>query len=493
MEIKMDGEQITLRWAANGRGKPAVIAQRDGEPLFAERADLLDSKARERLARRLHQACGLAPAEAQRVLMGFGVEWLEWQQRADAEQRTSPEQGEALRWEPSAEARRQAERLLEQPNLLGHVLDVAAELGVVNERALVATAFLVGTTRLCEKPGYLLIQGDPSTGKSFVASVVAKLFPPTVVEDFTDVSPMALYYVSAAGLSLKRKLVVFGERRRQTTDESIDCTRALRELHESGRLSKLVAAKKHGQPTAVRVALEGAPAIIETVSHNAIPAEDLSRAIVCWTDETRSQTMAVNLDYARRKSGHAPSLDPVALEVVRACQWLLEPYEVHLPLEAVAKKFPVDTPESRRALRRLGVVAEASALLHQRQRRATESALVGELDDLRLAWRLLRPWLRNRLVAGPPPSVERIWAAVREIGEQFTADDLDRQKLGSKATVWRALRHLEKAGAIRDTGERGPRQTRVYTVVDPDWQPDDLPIELDELLGDETMKRSGCC
>ena len=485
--------EVTLRWAASARGKPSVVVERDGQPLLVERMDLADSKARERLSSKLHVATGLPPAQLQRVLMQFAAEWLEQQRVADSQTQT-PQQTDALRWEPSVQAKHQAEQLLERPDLLGCIVDAGAKLGVVHERVLLAVGYLVGTSRLCEKPGYLLVQGDPSTGKSFICNVIGELFPPSLVERFTDLSPQSLYYAAAAGITLSRKLVVLGERQRQVALESINATKALRELHETGRLSTLVVLRDGGKLKTVRVALEGVPAFIESVSHGQIAAEDLSRAILVWTDESKAQTLAVNTEFARRKTGGVAPIDPLELESIRACQWLLEPYEVRLPLlEQVAERFPAESPESRRAFRRLALIAEASALLHQRQRRAAESGLQGDIDDLRLAWRLLRPWLRNRLVAGPPPSVERIWAAVREIDEQFTADDLDRQKLGSRATVWRALRHLEKAGAIRDTGERGPRQTRVYTVADPDWQPDDLPVELDELLGDETMKRPGRC
>jgi hypothetical protein len=62
-------------------------------------------------------------------------------------------------------------------------------------------------------------------------------------------------------------------------------------------------------------------------------------------------------------------------------------------------------------------------------------------------------------------------------------EDLVKEKIGVKHTLWRAIRYLANMGAIQELDSTGPRKKRLYRVADPDWQPGDLPsleLEADE-------------
>ena len=85
--------------------------------------------------------------------------------------------------------------------------------------------------------------------------------------------------------------------------------------------------------------------IWESVSHNAIPAEDLSRTILAWANDSSEQTKAVIKDFANRKASGLNEVDQGRLEIVWAAQALLEAWKITIPfLPQVAERFPCPSP-----------------------------------------------------------------------------------------------------------------------------------------------------
>jgi len=390
-------------------------------------------------------------------------------------------------WEPSAQTRQEAERLLERPNLLAEVVNTINDLGVTGERPLVALAYLVATSRLLEKPLYLLVQGEPGSGKSFILQTICQTLPPPLVETVTDLTPQALYYLAEA-TPLKNRVLFLGERRRQLSAQQIDATKAIRELHETGRISKMFPTKQCGKFTTSVQKIEGAPAILESASHSAIAREDLDRLILAWTDDSTEQTRRVIEEFAQRKASGSPEVSLERLETIRAVQWLLEPWRVSIPfLPALVKKFPDHPVKVRRIFFRLVALIEASALLHQRQRQRQGNTLFAHQDDVQLAWKLLSPWVRNQLGLAPAPATLRIWEAIKDRTDSFTNQDLVKHGQGSPSTISKALGYLCKMGAIALEPFQGRRE-KPFRVINPSWAPGDLPFR--ELLQDQAEESS---
>lgn len=377
-------------------------------------------------------------------------------------------------WQPSSEAITEAERLLTSPRLLAEVVDAIQLAGVVGERALTALAYLVSTSRLAGKPLYLLVQGPPSSGKSFTLEKTAEVLPPQLVLSITDATANALFYLSDPS-ALRHKVLLLGEKKRQLAEESIDATKALRELVESGRLTKLVPVKAGDGLQTIKLELQGAPAILETASHGAIPYEDLTRMIQAWPDESEAQTRRVIQALADKKASGGAGLPEGRRDAIRAIQLLLEPQPVVIPfLPALAERFPAKVTEARRAFARLVGLIEAVALLHQRQRERQGGSIVAVEDDARLAWRLLAPWIKHRLVEAPPPAVLKLWAVIRNRG-RVTQTELGGLGIASRPTVRQAVKFLTHVGAI-EVIDHGTGKTKEIVVKNPDWQPADLDI-----------------
>ncbi len=458
---------------ANGTlRRPVRVLSKSGAEIWRDETNPNRAGDRERFAADLAQQTGADPAQLRRRVH---AELPPLADKADAQAEALAAQAEPA-WTPGSQAKAAAEKLLADPGLLDHVAAAAERLGVVHEDALVALAYLAVVSRLLPKPLYLQVRGDPAAGKSFITRTVClELVPPGVVLDVTDLTPQALYYMRETGL--RRRVLLLGERRRQLAEESVDRTKALRELVENGRVSILLPNPK--ARTAERIEVEGPAAVIETCSHDAVAAEDVSRAVLAWPDESPEQTKRIIEDFARRKAQGVPGLPESEREAIWAIQHILEPAEVVLPdLLKLAECFPSTKLEARRAFVRVVAVAEACALVHQRQRqRDPQGRVVATRGDLRVALTLLRPWLGATLGGGVPPRVQRIWDAVRNREGEFTAADLEPHVGLSSSSIRRALAELCQAGAVEVVEGWQPGQQKNYRVANPGWEPNQFVLD----------------
>lgn len=460
---------MKIEYSLNGhRTGELLVRTADGEVVFADRLDLLSLKPRrqtaEAIAARIDGDADAIDAQLLRAAVAA-------KQQPEADRADSGES-----WTPSIEARNAGEKLLGSEQPLRELADLVGGMGIAGERSLVALGILCGVSRLLPRPLYLLIQGEPSSGKSAIAAAVAKLLPPSAVINATDLTPQALFYLERD--FLRGKLLLLGERSRQIDGSDVDRTRALRELIESGRLSKLVPVKAaDGRIRTERLELEGCPAIIETCSHGQVAQEDLTRAIVATTDDSAEQTRRVLRLFAERAAGGELPDVQSRIEAARAALDALEPWPIVNPLlRGLAERFPANVPEARRAFARLSGVAAASALLHQRQRERRGDAVAVNADDLTLSLRLLGSWLSQRLAGGASDKAVAIWEAVRDRTDPFTMKEVARQLDFSKAAASRAISYLVEQGALAAEGERFSRR---YRVARPDWTPGDLDIGLE--------------
>src|SRR5260370_2885599 len=174
-------------------------------------------------------------------------------------------------------------------------------MGIVGERNLLLAIYLVGTSRLLEYPLSAIVQGKSSTGKSYLVSEIARLFPQDQVIYATRMTPQALYHMD----SVAHKFVVAGERSRVQDETGADATAALRQLQSERRIVKQITERgEDGKHITRTVGVEGLIAYVETATlqPGKIFPEDLNRALLLWTDESEGQTKAILKRVAGRYS-----------------------------------------------------------------------------------------------------------------------------------------------------------------------------------------------
>jgi predicted transcriptional regulator len=392
------------------------------------------------------------------------------------------------------DVRDEAERLLEDPELVARIGRDIETAGVAGEEELALTLYLIGTSRLLRRPLAGIVQGQTSSGKSYTIERVAGLFPPEAVVMATRMTPQALFHAKPASLS--HRLVVAGERSRLENDDTAEATRALREMLSAGRLSKMMPMKVDGEIRTVVIEQEGPIAFLESTTAARIFEEDANRAILLSTDERRSQTTTILRRLALHASGKVKAEGERVADLHRTAQRLLERREILIPFaERLADLLEVfaDKVECRRALPMLLSLIQASALLHQRQRQTDqEGRLIAEPADYAVAARLLsRPLGRSLGESLSDPARRFLDRLVQEVDDPidplpvpFTAKDVRRRmKTIGRSTVAGFLSDLEDKGFLdateAGTGGRG-RPPKAWRLTGRDGEEVDVlpPVEV---------------
>ena len=346
----------------------------------------------------------------------------------------------------------EADVLLADPNLLKRVVTDIEAVGVVGERRLAATLYLVGSSVQLPKPLAAIVRGSSSSGKSYIVETVASLFPPEVVLRATSLTTNALYYFPPG--TLRHRFIVAGERSRLEDDDRAEATRALREMIESGRLSKAVPVKEHDRMTTQVIEQEGPIAYVETTSLGQLFDEDANRCLLLATDEQEAQTRRILTATAAAATGRdRPDLERVRA-IHYAVQRMLPRCAVVIPFaDEVGALYPTERLDARRSFRHLLNLVSASALLHFRQReRATGGAIVATVNDYAVAERLARgPF--GAAASGVSDGAREFLAALRSrFGEEgFSTTEAQTVGPGARRVRYSRLRELNAAGAVEQT------------------------------------------
>ena len=363
--------------------------------------------------------------------------------------------------------------------------------GIIGETKLALTVYLVGVSAQLPKPLACIVRGQTSSGKSFVVDRVADLFPPEVVLRATSITTNALYYFPPG--HLRHRWVVAGERSRMEDDDRAEATRALREMLESGSLSKAVSVKEEGQWATKLLVQEGPIAYTETTSMGVVFEEDANRCLLLDTDSSREQTRRVlagiALDAARRNRPDVQYRRDVHLALLR----MVPRTDVVVPFaDAVASLYPPDRVDARRSFRQLLAIIKASALL-QFQRRQKDPLLniVAEFDDYHVAETLARDAFTAMASGVTHEAVVHLDALRGKfLQREFDTEEAQAVGVGSRATKYRRLAELNSAGCldqVRPSQGRVPARWRL-TGIDPDTDSGAIPT-LKDVMAAVSVRR----
>jgi hypothetical protein len=452
---------LTFRWSPSGNGLKAVLRVFDGEDLIdTDTIDLGKTTKRTEFARRLADRTGVPLEDVEAELLRITNE----RSAANDPPPEAPpaddlaEQTAAAIEGTDREVLEEAQRLLEDPGLIDRIGADIESVGVAGEDDLRLTLYLVGTSRLLPRPLAAIVQGQSSSGKSYTVERVASLFPPEAVVHATQMTPQALFHARPGSLS--HRWVVAGERSRLENDDKAEATRALREMLSAGRLTKMMPAKVDGEIVTVTVEQEGPIAFVESTTSARVFEEDANRCIMLSTDERRVQTKTIMRRLALHASGKVQTEGPRIIALHHAAQRLLERRSIVIPFaERLADLLEVfaDRVECRRAYPMVLSIVQASALLHQRQRKTDQDGrLIAEPADYAIAARLLSgPLARTIGESLSDPArrfLERLIAEVDDpidpLPVPFTAKDVRRRLKIARSTVAGFLSELEDKGFL---------------------------------------------
>ncbi len=295
--------------------------------------------------------------------------------------------------------RAEAMGLLQDPKLLGRILDDFDACGLVGERANKLICYLACVSRLLPRPLSVLVQSSSAAGKTSLLEATLGFMPPEAMTRMSSLTPQSLYYMGET--ELQHKILSVAE------EEGVaQAAYALKLLQSDGRLRIACVGKdsQNGRPQTQHYEVEGPVAMLLTTTAEHPDGELANRCIRLSVSENPQQTAAIHrlqrADYLPRDKD-PPHVDRQAVQQRHHhAQRLLEPLPVVIPF-AEQLTFRTDQTRHRRDHAKYLSLIAASALLHQYQRqRVTQNGtphVVATLQDLALANQLAAASLGTRL------------------------------------------------------------------------------------------------
>jgi hypothetical protein len=447
MEPDRDG--LRLEYERLG-DKLKLTARWRGEPIFTDTLNPASALRRKQFTKAVKQKLPEADsADLDRELLRI----------ADAAKGKPAPGGAAACQETAAELvakmpegiRAEAEAMLTDPLLIQRIVDDVAALNVAGEKELTATVYLIGVSRLLDRPLAGIVQGPTSSGKSYLIEKTASLFPAETVIHATQMTPQALFHMRPRSMS--HRFIVAGERSRIQDDEKAEANRALREMLSAGMLTKLMPMKVEGGIIeTVPIEQDGPIAYVESTTLAKIFDEDANRCLMLHTDERPDQTKRIirQLASAYSQQNGMRAKDEIILRH-HALQRMLQPLPVVIPYaERLGELIPSERVEVRRAFAHLLNMVQAITLLHQQQRkRDSNEALFASEEDYQIGRHLLLKPMARLLGGGISDPAQRFYERLRTwTSNEFTTTEARRRETSSKSAVSGWLAELHEAGRI---------------------------------------------
>jgi len=494
MSVEIEND-LNFKWEPVGKKSQTTIRVFDGDRLIdTDTIDLAKTSKRSEFSKRIAKRTGFNVEEVESELLRIIDE------RSTAnEPRTQKKIHEGIEDDLAEQTRRaiegtdpelitKAESLLADRWIVQRIEMAFEGAGIAGEEDLALMLYLIGTSRLLPRPLAAIVQGQSSSGKSYLIDKVASMFPAESVVWATTMTPQALFHAKPGSLS--HRWVVAGERSRVDNDDRAEATRALREMLAAGRLSKMMPMKVGGEIVTITIEQPGPIAFVESTTSARVFEEDANRCIMLSTDERRSQTETILKRLATYASGKVRSEGPRVVALHQTLQRLLERREIVIPFaERLADLFEVfsERVECRRAFPMLLSLIQASALLHQRQRQTdTDGRLIAEPADYAIAARLLASPLARTLgecLSDPARRfLDRLLAEVDDplnpMQIPFNAAEIRGRLKGGRSTVNGFLIELEDKQflefvEVAPSGRGRPSKA---------WRPTDRVVDAEEVL-----------
>lgn len=321
------------------------------------------------------------------------------------------------------------------PDLIGR-LRAALRRVLVGEDANALVLYLVGTSRLLDKPLAGIVQSPSAAGKTTLMDAALSFFPEEDRVKYSAMTGQSLFYMGDA--DLKHKILAIVE---EAGAEK--ASYALKLLQSEGELTIASTGKN---PTSGRMEtqeyhVEGPVAILLTTTSADLDEELQNRCLTLAVDDSPEQTARIHALQRERRTlaGLVGKAERAAvLGLLRNVQRLLKPLDVLNPY-APELTFVNGRARNRRDHEKYLTLIDAIALLHQHQRPRGRHEIEGgrvveyvavTLDDIALA-NELAPEVLGRSLDELPPQTRRLLDHVKALVKAKQAEPGQSAKLAA--------------------------------------------------------------
>ncbi len=409
----------------------------------------------------------LPPREAQRIRKWINEELIKREKELKSNaQKGKPKSAMPSNSKPkkmSKEKKDDAHKVLRDPALLFNIGQTLHRLGLAGETIIALILYLVLTSRLLQRIISAAIKSESSAGKSFILETVLKLFPPEAYKFMSSMSRQALIYSNE---DYRHLMIIVAE---ATGAEAASYN--FRTLLSENKLVFETVEKnpRTGQQETRRIEKQGPTGLITTTTLPRLHPENETRLVTLSLDESEDQSLAIKLATASEYEGNRvePNINPWV-----NAQRLLRPVRVEIPYATyLAEHTPNKPLRIRRDFAKLLAIVEASAVLHQLQRKEIRKGVIkADLKDYFVAKTLMENFFFASLY-GIHPNTKKLMEAIKVLDQQknqkqknqkghtmfwITTDDLMDHLDWSKSKITRWAKPLDDFGWVESEG-RGNR------------------------------------
>ena len=362
--------------------------------------------------------------------------------------------------------------LAKDPNLIELIGEAYSVLGLVGLQDHCVMQYLAATSRISQKPIYVLSRGERCTGKSLLNTLTGRLIPPESVRSFSQITAKALLYLPEG--SIKHRLIIAGERTHEAKDSLGEGTQILRELLSEGRASQFSVDGGDGGRVGVERVVEGPIGFIQSTTSENIFAEDLSRMYQVWLAPTDADRCAIATRLLRTSQGLDGSSDSAAsiIQLHYCFQRMLKQYEVILPqlpiAQALLTVWKFDDIDHSRKVGALIELAKSVALLHQYQRQKDlKGRLIADESDIERAIGLMTRlnMMQDKATFGIDKFKQLSVLASEYKNDNFTPSQAAASMECDLRTARRRITRYCDSGMIRCTKESSGSNPAIFVVT----------------------------
>jgi hypothetical protein len=351
----------------------------------------------------------------------------------------------------------EAVKLIADPLFLYKVGKKVGDLGVTGEERNRLILPLAGMTRTMPQKASVLLKGSTSSGKTTLAKSSIQLFPRECVLERAGLSPKALAHGEG---SLAGKIFFINEYRCGKDSQLL-----LRLAQSDGDVKHEYATVRGSRRSTEIAERPGMPVVITTTTESKVYADDETRFLSIWADESPEQNLAIVL----AKASGPRTVSNRDLPAWRMAMSLLtyKKGDFENPpawLRYVAAQLPLDRVRVRRDFDRFLSLCSAIALCRGDWK--PDSPVDITFPDYCVAYRILEPVLASG-IRGLRTQEHSLAKAVLKLNKQLqraaTIKEIARELNWKDPVVYKYVKSASKTGVVEI--EPGTREKNVKRIT----------------------------
>jgi hypothetical protein len=379
-------------------------------------------------------------------------------------------------------------------DLLAAAVETVEALGVTGETRIVKATYLTVVSQVLAEPVSMVAKGASAGGKSYSTRTTLRLFNPAVCYNVTAGSQRSLIFTEEE--FGHRTIVMFEATALREVAEKRDgdmTAMLVRTLLSEGRIEyEFTERGDDGRMGTRRIIKQGPTNLIVTTTADNLHQENETRLLSLPVDESETQTRAVMVRTALRRSQAEPAEPPDLGQWHELFHWLKHhgEHRVYLPYaHYLAEHAAASVVRMRRDFNVLLGMIEAHAVLHQASRKRDQHGrIIATPGDYEVVAGILAEAFAITSGRKVKEAVRNAIGAVEALGgTDVTVAQVARHLKRDRTRATRGLKEAADLGYLINQEAKPGRAARY--IIGPDPLPEDTPA-LPETVPDDASART---